>query len=259
VTVTTTATRPPRTLHVEHCMGTVFSIDVRDTGRWDDAIDEVVRWLHHVVAVFSTYRPDSDISRIRRGELGIEDADPLVSDVLAECVAMQATTTGYFTALWDGNLDPTGLVKGWAIERASELLRGHGSRHHAVNGGGDVQTAGTASRGEPWRVGISNPLDRTRLVAAVTGRDVAVATTGTSERGAHIRDPFTGAAVTELASVTVVGPRLTQVDCYATAAVAMGEAAIRWLDTRPDHEALIVTAEGAVRTTSGFVRVATGS
>lgn len=116
-----------RTVHVEHCMGTVFSIDIRDPGRWDGAIRDVLAWLHSVDATFSTYCDDSDISRLRRGELTVADADPHIGDVLELCGRLQAETGGYFTARWRGGFDPTGVVKGWAVERASALLRGLGS------------------------------------------------------------------------------------------------------------------------------------
>ena len=240
------------TVHVEECMGTVFSIDVRDPGAWDGAVGDVVAWLHRVDAVFSTYKAESDISRIRRGELAIEEANPDVADVLNLCSVIEAETEGYFTAGWDSELDPTGLVKGWAIERASRLLTAHGSRNHAVNGGGDIQLAGEPEAGEPWRVGISDPFDRSRLMMVVTGHDFAVATSGVAERGAHIVNPLTGATARELASVTVVGRSLTRVDAYATAAFAMGPHALRWIDDLPGYEALIVSAEAVVTTTGGF-------
>jgi thiamine biosynthesis lipoprotein len=251
VTKPSTADRR-RTLHVEECMGTVFTIDVRDPGTWSDAIGEAVAWLHRVDAVFSTYRPDSDISRIRNGDLTVEDADPDVAAVLAQCAVIEAETDGYFTAYWDTDLDPTGLVKGWAIEQASGILAALGSDNHAVNGGGDIQLAGESAPGQPWRVGISDPLDRTRVLRVVEGRDFAVATSGTVERGAHIVDPVTGTSAGDLASVTVVGPSLTRCDAYATAAFAMGGRALGWIEGVAGHEALIVSARGLVTATAGL-------
>ncbi|MEO7260555.1 MAG: FAD:protein FMN transferase [Jatrophihabitantaceae bacterium] len=138
--MTATSTPPGR---LEQCTSsTAFTIDIRDAGSWTDAVCEVVSWLHQVDAVFSTYKPDSDISRIRRGELRVTEAHPDVFTVLDLCAQVQTRTGGYFTAMPSGRLDPTGLVKGWAIERASELLRQHGSPNHAVNGGGDLRVAG---------------------------------------------------------------------------------------------------------------------
>lgn len=247
---------PSRVVHVEPCMGTVFTIDIRDGGGWETAVGDVVAWLHRADMLFSTYRPDSDISRIRRGELAAADADPCVSDVLGLCDQLREETGGYFTAYWRGAApDPTGLVKGWAIERASRLLRDRGSRNHAVNGGGDLQLAGESAPGQPWRVGIADPFDRARILAVVTGRDIAVATSGVAERGAHIIDPRAGTPATGLASVTITGRWLTRADAYATAAVAMGAQARPWAEHLPGHEALIVASDGTTAATPGQSRL----
>jgi FAD:protein FMN transferase len=233
-----------RSVHVEHCMGTVFSIDVRDPGDWTAAIADVVGWLHHVDAVFSTYRPGSDISRLQRRELRLSAADPDVAVVLGLCAEVEAATGGHFSARRNGRIDPTGLVKGWAIEVASRRLRDHGSDHHAINGGGDLQLAGEAGPGRLWTVGISDPHDRGRILGTVSGRDFAVATSGTAERGPHLLDPFTGRPVTHLAAATVTGPSLTRVDAYATAAFVMGRPALDWIATVPGHAALLVDPDG---------------
>jgi len=233
-------------------MGTVFSIDVRDPGDWSAAIGAVVGWLHRVDAVFSPFKPGSDVSRLARGELRPADADPEVRVVLDLCAEVTAATEGFFTPLVDGRIDPTGLVKGWAVERASELLRQHGSANHLVNGGGDVQLAGEAAPGRPWTVGLVDPLDRTRLLTTVEGRDFAVASSGVAERGAHIRDPFTGRAASRLAGATVVGPSLTRADAYATAAFVMGRAAVRWIAAVPGYAALVVAPDGTRATSTGW-------
>jgi thiamine biosynthesis lipoprotein len=233
-----------RTVHVEHCMGTAFTIDVRDPGDWTGPIADVVAWLHRIDALFSTFRPGSDLSRIRRDELAITGADPLVAVVLALCERHEAETGGYFTARWRGAPDPTGLVKGWAVERASTLLRRHGSGNHAVNGGGDMQLAGEAAPGRPWRVGISDPADSRRILTVVTGRDLAVATSGTAERGTHVVDPFTGTPATGLTAVTVTGSSLTRADAYATAAMAMGDRVAGWASRLDGHDVFVVDARG---------------
>jgi thiamine biosynthesis lipoprotein len=251
-TLTISPAARSRTVHVEHCMGTAFTIDIRDGGDWQDAIRDVVAWLHQVDAVFSTYRPDSDISRMQRGELRARDAHPDVLTVLDLCARVQTTTNGYFTAMPYGKIDPTGLVKGWAIERASDLLRRHGSSHHAVNGGGDMQLAGESGAGLPWRVGIADPHDGSQVLTVVTGRDFAVATSGTSERGAHIVDALTGRAPTGYASATVTGPSLTYADAYATAAFVMGRHATDWAGTIDGYETMLVADDGHVSVSRGW-------
>ncbi|MEV0237390.1 FAD:protein FMN transferase [Nonomuraea sp. NPDC050786] len=246
------------TRHVEKAMGTVFSFDVRHAADAaadaaaadaDGAVARAVAWLHHVDAVFSTYRPDSPVSRLARGELGPADCPPEVRQVLALCAEAERRTGGYFTACPGGRLDPSGLVKGWAIEQASLLLTEAGAPRHCVNGGGDIQLGPDPF---PWRIGIAHPLRPGALSAVVTGHDLAVATSGSAERGPHIIDPHTGLPAAGLVSLTLVGACLTAVDAYATAAFAMGEAARDWVEGQPGLEAYAVTARGHTWQTSGF-------
>src|SRR4051812_15786450 len=206
--------------HAEHVMGTVFSFDLPDPELAGGALQDATAWLHWVDATFSTYRDDSDINRLARGELRIEDCPAEVTEVLDLCVEAARRTDGYFTATPGGRLDPSGLVKGWAVEEASRRLTVAGSRRHSVGGGGDIQMTG--GHHEPWLVGIADPRRPGLLAAVVEVADGAVATSGTAERGHHVVNPRTGAPATELAAVTVVGPELTWADVYATAALARG-------------------------------------
>jgi thiamine biosynthesis lipoprotein len=237
---------------VEQCMGTVFSIDLRGPAIDPRVIDDVVSWLHWVDTTFSTYQPDSQISRLGRGELTVADCAPEVGDILDRCERLRRDTDGYFSAFAHGVLDPSGVVKGWAIEQASDRLRRAGSTSHCVNGGGDVQCAGDAGPGQPWRVGIAHPLRPGDLAAVVVGSDLAVATSGTAERGEHVIDPHTSRPPDALASLTLVGRHLTDVDAYATAAFAMGSAARDWVDRTSGIEGLGVTLDGATWRTDGF-------
>jgi thiamine biosynthesis lipoprotein len=238
--------------HVEHCMGTVFSFDLRGPAIDPREVEDVVRWLHWVDATFSTYQPDSQISRLGRGELRLADCAAEVGDILDRCEQLGRNTDGYFSAYPHGALDPSGLVKGWAIEQASEQLRRAGSASHCVNGGGDVQCAGDAAPGQPWRVGIAHPLRPGDLAAVLVGTDLAVATSGTAERGAHVNDPHTGCAPDGLASLTLVGRHLADVDAYATAAFAMGPAARDWVEHTPGIEGFGVTLDGTTWRTDGL-------
>jgi thiamine biosynthesis lipoprotein len=240
----------------QHVMGTVVSFDLHDPVP-ADVLSEVKRWLDHVDRVFSTYRRDSDISRLDRGECRIEDCDPDVARVLELCADATVATDGYFSTMAAGRLDPSGLVKGWAVERASDLLRAAGSRHHVVNGAGDIQSVGTTAEGQPWRVGISDPFDRNVLRCVIELAGGAVATSGTAERGCHVINPRTGRPADDFASVTVVCPRLTDADVLATAAVARGATALSWLESVPDTAALLVTADGHTHCTSNWIEAAT--
>ncbi|MFE4974750.1 FAD:protein FMN transferase [Kitasatospora sp. NPDC056651] len=238
--------------HAEPVMGTVFSVTVRDPGPGTPAVVErIAERLHRLDAVFSPYRADSDISRLDRGELDLADCAPEVPAVLAACREVAAETDGYFTERPGGRLDPSGWVKGWAVERAAELLRSSGARQYCVSGGGDVQTAGG-----PWRIGVADPRRPGLLAAVLAGHGLAVATSGTAERGAHILDPHTGRPVDGLASLTLVGSPgtgIARTDAWATAAFAMGpDRALAWAARRAGVEALAVLPDGSKRWTPGL-------
>lgn len=242
--------------HVEHVMGTVVSFDVRlddlDDTEARDAIARSVAWLHRVDAMFSTFRDDSEISRLRRGDVTLAECHADVAAVLDLCAQVTAESNGYFSARYGGQLDPTGLVKGWSVQRASEILTAAGFAAHSVNGGGDVQAVGEPEPGRPWNVGVAHPLHRGHFAAVVPVRDGAVATSGTAERGAHVLNPFTGQPAVQLASVTVIGPDLTRADAYATAALAMGQHAREWLAGLAGYEGFAVAADGSGWSTAGF-------
>lgn len=240
--------------HVEHVMGTVFSFDVRepDSPALRAALAEAVSWLHTVDEVFSTYRTDSQISRLDRGELAEEQCLPEVREVLRLCREAADASGGWFSLTASGRLDPSALVKGWAIARASRLLDGAGLRHHSVNGGGDLQLSGGTAPGRPWRIGVAHPLRPAELATVLTGHDFAVATSGVAERGCHIVNPHTGRPATALASLTLVGRDLTTVDTWATAAFAMGDAARDRVEDLDDIEAFAVRPDGRCWWTTGF-------
>ncbi|MFJ9427744.1 FAD:protein FMN transferase [Streptomyces sp. NPDC101249] len=238
-------------------MGTVFSFDIRDrpTGAIRSALGEAVRHLHHVDAVFSTYRPDSHISRLDRGEIRLGECPAEVHEVLSLCARAAHRSEGWFSPFPTGALDPSGLVKGWATEAASRILLEAGARNTCVNGGGDIQLRGRPADGAPWRVGVAHPLRPGALATVVTSsHELAIATSGTAERGHHIVDPHSGRPVTAFASLTVIGQRLTEADTCATAAFARGDGAREWLESLDGCEALAVLPDGQEWRTSGFDR-----
>ncbi|MGW0984550.1 FAD:protein FMN transferase [Streptomyces xiamenensis] len=239
--------------HAEHVMGTVFSFDIRGavTPAVRRALTDAVAMLHRVDEVFSTFRPDSAISRLGAGTTTVDACPPEVAEVLELCAEVTRRSDGWFSVRAAGFLDPSGLVKGWATERAAELLRGAGAQRVCVNGGGDLQCTGTAPA-DPWRLGVADPAAPGQLLAVVQGYDLAVATSGSAERGAHILDPHAREPAGELLSLTLIGNRLTWTDAYATAAFARGSAARDWVEGLEGHEALAVTRGGAVWHTSGF-------
>jgi thiamine biosynthesis lipoprotein len=236
-------------------MGTVVSFELRGLGppgSASGAIARACRWLHWVDDTFSTYKTDSEISRFDRGELSIDRCHPQVQEILSLCGTLRTTTNGYFDAWAGGRLDPSGVVKGWSIERASGLLCELGWPDHCIDGGGDVRLSGSSGEERGWRVAITHPFELDAYCAVVTLAQGAVATSGTYRRGLHVIDPHRGRPATALAAVTVIGPELVVTDAYATAALAMGTEAARWLEGLPDHEGFVIDADGQGWHTSGF-------
>jgi thiamine biosynthesis lipoprotein len=225
-------------------MGMPVTAHVRDRAFASQGLDAAFAWLREVDALFSTYRPESEVSRIGAGTLALADADPLVREVLARCEALRHETGGAFDARAGGRLDPSGLVKGWALDRAAALVDADSL---CLDGGGDL-----VLRGGPWRVGIRHPHRHDRLAAVLELGEGAVATSATYERGAHILDPRTGRPPRGVLSVTVTGPELATADAYATAAFAKGAAGPAWTARLPGHEAMTILEGGRVLSTPGL-------
>jgi thiamine biosynthesis lipoprotein len=190
------------------------------------------------------------VSRINRGELALADADPAVYTVFGICEELLAVTDGFFDARATSPefLDPSGLVKGWSVDRAAAILDAAGVRGYAVNAGGDMWL-----RGGVWRVGIQHPLERGAVAKVIEATDLAVATSGAYARGDHVLDPHTRRPPMGVLSVTITGPDLATADAYATAAFAMGaDRAPHWTARLRGYEAMTILADGRVLSTPGF-------
>jgi FAD:protein FMN transferase len=255
--VATAADVPPGIRRVEHAMGIPIVVDVRDDDVDPEALERMFAWLRWVDATFSTYKDDSELSRLNRGELGLDDVGPAVRWVLERCEDLRAETRGYFDirAASPSGLDPSGYVKGWSVDRAADILHAAGIRNFAINAGGDLCLSGRAVPELHWRVGIQHPLQSDKVAALVEANDLAIATSGTYERGEHVVDPHNGRPPGGILSVTVVGPELGTADAYATAAFAMGgHAAAHWTARLRGYEALTILADETVLRTPGFPR-----
>ena len=245
----------PGLRRVEQIMGMPVVVDVRDEDADERAVESAFDWLRRVDRTFSTYTDDSEISRLNDGLLALEDACDEVREVLERCEELRAETDGYFDARAGRahGVDPSGYVKGWAVERAAELLHEAGLRNYAVNAGGDIRLRGRAAPEPCWRVGIQHPTERHRVAAVVEAHDLAIATSGAYARGEHVLDPHTGRPPLDVLSVTVVGRDLGTADAYATAAYAMGgRAGARWTLGLEGYQALTILAEGTVLSTPRF-------
>ncbi|MEO3820343.1 FAD:protein FMN transferase [Plantactinospora sp. B24E8] len=243
----------------EQIMGMPISLHIREAAEGrstGSVVSEVFAWLRAVDRTFSTYRPDSAVSRLNRGELDVADAVPELRAVLDLSDEARQRTGGYFDVMLPGpdgrpRFDPSGLVKGWAVERATALLTAGDVADFCLNAGGDIVLRAGPDQPE-WRVGVEDPAAPDRLVAVLPVRSGAVATSGTARRGPHVIDPYTGRAAVALASVTVSGPSLTWADVYATAILARGVAEPTWLAHPTGYPALVVDAAGTLTATDGL-------
>jgi FAD:protein FMN transferase len=245
------------TQRVEYVMGMPIVVDVRDEHVGDGVLDAMFDWLRWVDATFSTYKDDSEISRLNRGELALADAHRDVLSVLDRCEQLRIATDGYFDvrAASPDLVDPSGLVKGWAVDRAAALLDAAGLRNYAVNAAGDMRLRGRAVPELYWRVGIQHPLEPDQVAKVLDTTDLAVATSGEYARGRHVFDPHTHLPPSGILSVTITGPDLATADAFATAAFAMGaDRAMHWTARLQGYEAMTILADGRVLSTPGFGR-----
>lgn len=212
-------------------MGTVASIHVLGPGSHEPAVaravEGVVAMLRDDERVFSPFLSDSDISRMRSGALSLRDAHPRVGQVRDLCADLLESSDGRFDAWWRGWFDPTGIVKGWSVDRAAQqllapLVEREGIDAVGIGVGGDMRLFSASAATLPWRIGIVDPAVPDTLCATIELFEGAVATSGTAERGAHLIDPLRGSPVAGLISATVVAQSLTLADAWATVAALAG-------------------------------------
>ncbi|WP_438353912.1 FAD:protein FMN transferase [Microbacterium sp. CJ88] len=242
------------TVHVFDTMGTAVSV------RSGDRLDpEAMRSVESVFDAFdrrfSLYRPDSELSRIARGDLALSRASGAVRDCYAEALEWGRRSDGAFTPHRpDGIVDLSGIVKADAIAAAGGVLDGAGIADWLLNAGGDILARGDHA-GEAWRLGIVDPSVRDALLCTVTlgGLGRALATSGTAERGEHIWRH--GPA--DYRQVSVVAGDIVTADVLATAILAGGRRVCDSVAGRFDVDILTVDGDGEMTATTG-IRAALG-
>ncbi len=256
-------------VRVRQIMGTMVSVHVvADTTPWEDplvvsAVDDALGFLTRVDRVFTTYSETSDIRRLARGEITADDADPLVREILDLGARARIVTQGLFDPWWKGWFDPTGIVKGWSVERAVHDhllgLLGEGRIEAVgVNAGGDMQLATTATSAWTWQVGIADPIHPGATVARIPLKSGAVATSGIAERGGHIVDPRTGRPVDSVVSASVVAEGLGDADLWATTACVAGFDDLSWIRHANTRGGIVIAPDRSVRRWVGGHEVGVG-
>lgn len=229
---------------------TIEVVDEVDT----KVLADVFAWFGAVDARFSTYRAHSEINRFNRGEILEAALSPDVQDVFAMAHRTEMQTDGFFNMCkMDGSVDPSGIVKGWAINKAAQMLRGSGAENFYVDAGGDIQSQGVNEDGKNWRVGIRSPFQMSEIIKVVAPRGHGMATSGSYIRGHHIWNPHAPSeTLADVVSITVLGPDVLEADRFATAAFAMGADGVYFIESLPGFEAYQVNAHGVATQTSHF-------
>lgn len=232
-------------------MGMPVTVEVTDRHSSKD-IDSVFEYFVSVDARYSTYKKNSEISQINRG-LPTEKWSSEMTSVLKLCEETKEITGGYFDIERDGKKDPSGLVKGWAIHNAADLLRELGHENFYIEAGGDIEVSGVDTNGEPWKIGIRNPFNIEEIIKIVQLQNAGIATSGLYIRGEHIYNPVDNdSTLNEIKSLTVIGPNIFEADRFATAAFAMGRRGISFLSMLPGFDAYMVDDKKQATYTKGF-------
>lgn len=235
-------------------MGMPITIEVMDSTVTRDDLDKVFAYFVSVDDTFSTYKATSEISKINRGELTAAQYSEAMKTILALSEQTKKDTLGYFDIEHNGMYDPSGIVKGWAIQNAAYMLEAWGFRHFYIDAGGDIQVSGNKD-GRPWRVGIRNPFNRAEHVKVLALTNCGIATSGTAIRGQHIYDPYNpNTMLLDVVSNTVIGPNIYEADRFATAAFAMGKKGIQFIEKLVGFEGYMIDAHARATFTSGFER-----
>jgi thiamine biosynthesis lipoprotein len=218
-------------------MGMPITVDIPNCE--DETIFEsVFERFNEIDKRHSTYKSDSEVSRLRGGEIKPGAISEELKQVISACKKAQKQTGGYFSAWAAGDFDPSGYVKGWAIAEAGKVIEKAGYKTYCISAGGDVLARSSGDR--VWRIGIQDPRDKFKILNKLSISNGAVATSGNYERGAHIINPMTKKPARELLSVTVTGPDIIKADILATACFAMGPKAVEFMKSQAGYQAMIV-------------------
>ncbi len=234
-------------------MGMPITVEIVDASADAGAFDAVYDYFNYVDQTFSPFKETSEVSRINRRELTFDQTCHDMHTVLELAEQTKQETGGYFDVWHNGIFNPSGIVKGWAIDEAASLLYMKGFRNFYVDAGGDVQVYGRNAHDQAWKVGICNPFDLSQIVKTVTLDDRGIATSGSYMRGAHIYNPRSDAdALDEIVSITVIGLDVLEADRFATAAFAMGRNGIYFVESLPDFEGYMIDRKGMAMMTTHF-------
>lgn len=234
-------------------MGMTVSIEILDLSASREVFEKVKDYLVYVDEKFSTYKTTSEISAINRNEIEIKNANSDMKEIFTLAEKTKEETLGYFDIKKpDGSYDPSGLVKGWAIKNAADILSSYGYKNFFVDIGGDVEARGLNSEGEPWSIGIRSPFKPEEIVKVVCLNNRGIATSGTYERGQHIYNPHNFNELKDVVSLSVIAKNVYEADRYATAGFAMGRKGIHFIESVAGLEGYMIDKDSIGTETTGF-------
>lgn len=234
---------------VAHIMGIPITLDIPEC-RDPLVFEAVFARLRDIDKRYSPYKEDSELSRFRRGELSERELSGEMRQIMWACHQAEQSTGGYFSSYFNGQFDPTGYVKGWAVGEVSNWLSGQGFDTFCIGAGGDINAK--SGSGKLWQIGLQDPNNKNGLIGKISAGNIAVATSGNYERGGHIINPKTGQPATDLKSIAVAGPDIVKADVLATAAFAMGERGVAYIETHTNYEALAVDKNTNIYMSAGM-------
>lgn len=232
----------------ERIMGMDAVIEILDDTTSTD-IEAVFNYLYSIDELFSPFKKSSQISKINLKKISIQDSAHEIRKVLSLCESTKKATNGVFDIKFEDHIDPSGVVTGYAIHEASELLRKRGYRNFYISIGADIEVHGLKNR-QKWKLGIFNEITKTTAVIRVTDRGIS--TSGLSSHGIPIYNPLKKKIVTDFRSVTTVASNCFDSDRFATALFAMGERGIEFVEKLENVEAFFVRKDGSEVVSSGF-------
>ena len=235
-------------------IGTIITVEIADSSAREEDIEKIFSYFEGIEKRFSIFDPQSEISLINNGRLKEEEWSPQIREVFELAERTRVESSGYFNIVTPaGNYNPSGIVKGWAILKASKMLLTMGFENFYIDGGGDIQTHGKNKSGIPWSVGIRNPFKQEQIVKVIYPGNRGIATSGTYIRGQHIYNPINKeSAITDIVSLTVIGPDVCEADRFATAAFAMGKKGIYFIEELDGFEGYLIDSKGIGTSTIGF-------
>lgn len=234
-------------------MGMPVTIELVDAKATTKELEKIFAYFQYVDQTFSTYKATSEISKINAGQHPKACWSKDMCYVFAQSEQTRQETNGYFNIAHDGTFDPSGYVKGWAIQNAAHMLTNDGILNYYVEVGGDLQVSGHNANNLPWSVGVRNPFNQLEIIKRVSLRNHGMATSGTYIRGQHIYNPLSpNSPQQEIVSLSVIAPCIVDADRFATAAFAMGKDGINFIAGLKDLEGYMIDSQGMATFTDGF-------